>query len=82
MLINMLSFITYYSLFQNRFTYEWCFLSNEDTVANTKVSHKVRLTLCIKLDLEVAATMLFCCLVVFRRDHKIIHNMFLLTVNF
>lgn len=64
MLINMLSFITYYSLLVNSITYEWLFLSNKDTVANTKVSHEVCLTLCIKLDLEMAATMLFCCLVI------------------
>ena len=57
--------------------YEGLFLAYENSIPNSEVSHEVCLTLSIKLDLEVATPMLFCCLVVLRGDHKIVDNVFL-----
>ena len=58
-------------------TYDWLFLTNKDPIAYTKILDVVCTTVQVKLDLEVATSVLFCCLLIFVRNDKIVHNSFL-----
>ena len=50
------------------------FLADEYTIAYTKVLDVVRTAVQVELNLEVAATVLFGCLLIFVGDHKVVDN--------
>ena len=52
-------------------------MAHKNTIANSEVTHEESLTLGVKLDLEVSASVLLSSLIILRRNHKIIHLMFL-----
>ena len=49
-------------------------LSDENAIADTQVFDEVSHCLYIEAYLEVAATMLFCRLLVFIRDHEVVYD--------
>ena len=58
-------------------TYDLLFLADKHTIANTKILDIVWAAVQVELNLEVAATMLLSCLLIFVGDHKVIDNSFL-----
>ena len=71
--MSMLSFSTYL-LLQIQIAYDWLFLSHEYAVADSQVFDEVVIRVEIKLNLEVATSVLLGCLRVLVRDHKVVND--------
>lgn len=61
--------------------YDRFFLSDENTIANPEVFNEVVVRLQVKLNLEMAASVLLCSLRVLVRDHKVVHYSLLQSLN-
>ena len=57
-------------------TYNWVFLANKNSIADTKVFDQVLFGIRLVLDLEMAASVLLCSLFILVWNHKVIDNMF------